>query len=409
MSYNLNTTEDVLRAIKDEHIRMIDLWFTDLPGVWRKFSVPPSACNFEKCEFQNGNMLIVPEPASAFRDPFNEMPTLAMICNVSDLHDSRSVAQRAEGYLQKQQIGDTANFGVELEHFICVGEPSNKSPSAENYGINMAGSNLNGARRYQLPPAELLAPVRAQIIATLEKIGIEANPPLYEMSTEGPDRIHMRFTTLTRMADRVMICKHVVNHIVRQHGMIVVFRPKPSFSNNYAGMLVHQSIWQGDQPLFAGDGFGGSSALMRHYIAGLLEHALAVLAICGPMAVPIKFRYSAHNSTGCRIPIELATRKGIRVEFRCPDWSCNPYLAFAAMLMAGIDGFENRLYNSDPDDPIESFYQLHGQTRISLAVGSPGELLNGLEADHAFLLQGQVFSPEMIKRYVDSKRQLNEL
>ena len=422
MPYNLKTAEDILRAIKDDKIQIIDLRFTDLPGLWRKYSVPPSAFNPQSCEIQNGSMLI-PDPASAFLDPFSEMPTLVLICNIRDAltgktfaHDSRSIAQKAEAYLQKTQIGDTANFGLQFERFMFNGERSNESSNGDNSRVNTAELNLSAARWYQVPPDDSLAAVRAQIIAALERIGIEVKVPLYEI-TDHQDKIGMRVTTLTRMADNVMIYNYVVDHVARQHGMMEAFMPKPSVGNSGSGMLVHQSIWQGEQPLFAGDGYGGSSALMRHYIAGLLEHALAVLAICALMAksnrrlmpgfeVPIKLDYSMHHSAGFGTPIGASNRKDKRVEFRCPHLSCNPYLAFAAMLMAGIDGFENRLYDLDPDEPIENFYHffMRDQARTSLASDSLEELLNALEADHGFLLQGQVFTPEVIKAHLDYKR-----
>jgi glutamine synthetase len=228
---------------------------------------------------------------------------------------------------------------------------------------------LSAARRSQVPSADVLEAISTQMVGTLGKIGIKVAAPHHDVSTSGQSKIDMRFATLTRMADNVMIYKYVVNNVARQHGMTATFTPKPSFSDSGSGMLVHQTIWQGKQPLFAGDGYAGSSALMRHYIAGLLEHALALLAICAPTAnsdrhlmpgfkAPVKLGYAQRNSAGSRIPMDTPTPKARRVEFCCPDPSCNPYLAFAAILMAGIDGFHNRLYNLDPDEPIEKLYHL---------------------------------------------------
>ena len=431
MSCNLNTPEDVLRLINDDKIQKIDLRFTDLSGLWRHFSVPPSRIDLESIErgggfdgylisqfqgMQQTDMLAQPDPASAFLDPFAETPTLVLICNLRDPitgerdpRDPRHIAQKAEAYLRTMQIGDTANFGLELEHFVFDGERDDQSTNGDQYEF----SNDSLRRRedyFAVPPADVLQDIRTQVAATLKKLGIKVEPHHHEISTRGQGGIGMRFATLSRMADNVMIFKYVVDNVARQRGMNGSFVLNSLFGDNRSGMRVHQSIWQGERPLFAGDGYAGSSALMRHYIAGLLEHAPALLEICAPMATtwhgrvpgpktPVNVACSrSDRAAECHIPISSTSRKAKRVGFRCGDPSCNPYLAFAAMLMAGIDGFHNRLYGFDPDEPIETRYevQLLEPTK-TLSAGS------SLEADHGFLLKGDVFTPDVIEAHLSYK------
>ena len=454
MSYNLKTPEDVLRAIKDDKIQMIDLRFTDLSGLWQHCSVPPSVFGLESFEdgvgysgssirgfqeIQESDMLAIPDPASAFLDPFTEMPVLVLICNIRDpvtgkscTRDPRSIAQKAEAYLQTMQIGNTANFGLELEHFMFNEVRNDQSANHDYYEAAAAGANWSAARRVgpgqghilrpkqgcPVPSADLLQDVRTQMVATLEQIGIKVGAPHHEVATGGQGGIDMRYATLTRMADNMMVYKYVVENVARQCGMTATFMPRLRFGDHGSGMRVHQSIWQGEQPLFAGDGYAGTSALMRHYIAGLLEHAPALLSICAPRAnsyrrlvpgfeAPANPGYSQRNHpAACRSPTDSPNPKAKRVEFRCPDSSCNPYLAFAAMLMAGIDGFHNRLYNVDPGEPIDRYIDglpSREPARIPSASGSLEESLDALEADHAFLLKGEVFTSDVIETYIGCK------
>jgi glutamine synthetase len=453
MAYKLKTPEDVLRTIKDDKIEMVDLRFTDLPGTWQHFSVPPSSFDADSFEdgvgfdgssirgfqeIQESDMLVIPDPASAFLDPFTEARTLNLICAVRDpvtgqpySRDPRHVAQKAEIYLRASQIGDSSYFGPELEHFVFNEVRYDQSTNYGYYEIDAVEANWSAARRegpglghilrpkegyFPVPPADVLQDARTEMVCTLESIGIQVEAHHHEVATGGQGEIDMRFATLTRMADNVMIYKYVVKNVAKKRGMTATFMPKPLFGDNGSGMHVHSSIWQGERPLFAGDGYAGTSAVMRHYIAGLLKHAPALLAICAPTVnsyrrlvpgfeAPVNLGYSQRNrSAACRIPMYSASPKAKRVEFRCPDPSCNPYLAFAAILMAGIDGIQNRL---DPGDPIDkNLYDLPPQelAKIPSAPGSLEESLDALEKDHEFLLKGEVFSRDVIETHLNYKR-----
>jgi glutamine synthetase len=428
MPYILQTPEDVFRAIKNGKIERVDLRFTDLPGQWQRLSVPPSSIDlgifehgarlgqastrgFQKIE--ETDLRAIPEPASAFVDPFAEMPTLTMICNIRDsisgqryARDPRYVAQKAEAFLQTTQIGQLAPYG----QGVLAGP--NQKP--ERRSSSSHGAKLRGNKAYfPVPPMEVQQDVRAQVIAALDKLGIELAARDDDIAPGGRGKIDMRFTRLTRMADSVMIFKYVVENVARRNGVTAAFMPQPPFSDGGPAMCIYQSIWQGEQPLFAGDGYAGTSALMRHYIAGLVEHAPALLAICAPtvhsylrpmldLKTPVNLGHAQRRAAVSRVTYSL-DKKAKLVELRCPDLSCNPYLAFAAMLMAGIDGFHNRLYNIDPEEPIEKFYHQQPQKQREKgpsALGGLGEALDPLAADRDFLLRGNVFTPDVIETHL---------
>jgi glutamine synthetase len=453
MSFNCKTAEDVVSTVRDRKIEMIDLRFTDLPGLWQHFSVPPSALDAESFadgvgfdgssirgfqEIQESDMLVIPDPATAFLDPFAEAPTLVLICNIRDpvtgqsySRDARYIAQKAETYLRGTGIGDTAYFGPELEHFVFNEVRYDQGTNFGYYEINAAEANWDTAKTkspglghklrpkegyFPVPPADVLQDARTEMVTTLERIGIPIEAHHHEVATGGQGEIDMRFTTLTRMADNVLIFKYVVKNVARKRGMTATFMPKPLFGDNGSGMHVHQSLWLSERPLFAGNGYAGSSDVMRHYIAGLLKHAPALLAICAPTVnsyrrlvpgfeAPVNLGYSQRNrSAACRIPMYSENPKAKRVEFRCPDPSCNPYLAFAAMLMAGLDGIQNRL---NPGDPIDkNLYDLPREelAKVPSAPGSLEEALDALEADHQFLLEGDVFTQDVIQTHLAYKR-----
>jgi glutamine synthetase len=396
MSSNLKSSEDILRMIKDDKIGRIDLRFTDLPGHWHRVSLPSSSLNVENLtsgiEFdrqlahdsleddENGGLLLLPDPSSAFLDPFAEQPTLVLICNVLSQaagrdRDPRLIAQKAEAYMRAIDFGDTANFGPELHHFVFLPTQSHQS--------------------IKYPAAELLERVRALTVTILEKIGV------------GFDVDHMRFAPLTRMADNVMIYKYVIENVARQHALAATLMPKPLFKDGLSGMRIHQSIWNKGRNLFAGQGYQDASAQMRHYFAGLLEHTPVLLAICAPAAsghykalagkaTASSGRSRRERSAVCRIPAYSPDPKLKRVEFCSPDPSCNPYLAFAAMLMAGIDGFLERLYNVDPSKPLESLYDLPSLAESSSAPSPPG-------GDYSFLLKGDVFTRDAVEAHLRRK------
>lgn len=460
MSYNCATPEDVLGAIKNDLIEIVDLRFVDLPGLWQHFSVPPSALGPESFvdgvgfdgssirgfqEIQESDMMVIPDPATAFRDPFTQARTMVLICNVRDpvtrrpyTRDARHVAQKAEAYLKATGIGDTAYFGPELEFFIFN---SVRYDQGTNYAFHAiaaseanwdaseaSGSHLGHKLRpkegyFPVPPADTLQDARSEMILLLERIGIAIEAHHHEVSTGGQNEIDMRFAALTRMADNVMIYKYVAKNVARRHGMTATFMPKPLFGDNGSGMHCHQSVWKDGVPLFAGDGYAGSSELMRYYIGGLLRHAPALLAMCAPTVnsyrrlvpgfeAPVNLTYSQRNrSAACRIPMYLPDPKAKRVEFRCPDPSCNPYLAFAAMLMAGLNGVEEKI---DPGAPVDkNLYEL-GPEELATVKSTPGSLeqaLDALEFDHAFLLKGDVFTEDVIETHLEYKRahEVNEV
>jgi glutamine synthetase len=453
MSYGCKTPDDVLKVIKDQTIEMIDVRFTDVPGLWQHFSVPPGALGSDSFvegigfdgssirgfqEIQESDMLIVPDPGTAFRDPFTEAPTLVMIGTIRDpvggqpySRDPRHIAQKAEAYLKSTDIGDTAYIGPELEFFVFNEVRYDQGTNYGFYEIDAVeanwcaqerrGPNLGHKLRpkegyFPVPPADTLQDARTSMTTTLERIGIPVEAHHHEVATGGQGEIDMRFTTLTRMADNVMIYKYVVKNVARQRGMTATFMPKPLFGDNGSGMHVHQSVWKEAKPMFAGEGYAGSSSLMLHYIAGLLRHAPALIAICAPTVnsyrrlvpgfeAPVNLAYSQRNrSAACRIPMYSSDPKAKRVEFRCPDPSCNPYLAFAAMLMAGLDGIENRMAPGEPMD--KNLYDLPPEEldEVPTAPGSLEEALDALEADHQFLLKGDVFTGDVIETYIDYKR-----
>src|SRR4029079_9495780 len=305
MHYECKSPDDLLKAIKDNKIEMIDLRFTDIPGLWQHFSVPPRALDRDAIvegvgfdgssirgfqEIQESDMLVVPDPAAAFLDPFAEVPTLVLICNIRDpvtgesySRDARYVAQKAETYLTGTKIGDTSYFGPELEHFVFNGVRYDQGTNYGFYEIDAEEANWDaGAGNgpslghklrpkegyFPVPPADTLQDVRTEMVLLLEKLGISVEAHHHEVATGGQGEIDMRFTTLTRMADNVMIYKYVVKGVARRRGMTATFMPKPLFGDNGSGMHVHQSIWKGKKPIFAGDGYAGSSEVMRYYIGG---------------------------------------------------------------------------------------------------------------------------------------------
>jgi glutamine synthetase len=453
MSYECKSPEDVLKTIKDNKIEMIDLRFADLPGLWQHFSVPPRALDLDSFaegvgfdgssirgfqEIQESDMMVVPDPTTALLDPFTEAPTLALICNIRDpitgesySRDVRHVAQKAETYLNETAVGDAAYFGPELEYFVFNEVRYDQSTNYGYYEIDAMEANWKAADKngpslahklrpkegyFPVPPADALQDARTNMVSVLERLGIPIEAHHHEVSTGGQGEIDMRFATLTRMADSVMIYKYVVKNVARKRGMTATFMPKPLFGDNGSGMHVHQSIWKGGQPIFAGGGYAGSSETMRHYIGGLLKHAPALLAICAPTVnsyrrlvpgfeAPVNLGYSARNrSAACRIPMYSTDPKSKRVEFRCPDPACNPYLAFAAMLMAGLDGIQNRI---DPGQAIDkNLYDLPPEeiAKVPSAPGSLEEALDALEADHQFLLKGDVFTQDVVETHLGYKR-----
>jgi glutamine synthetase len=453
MSYDCRNPEDVLRTVTDQKIDMVDLRFTDIPGLWQHFSVPPSALDLDSMaegigfdgssirgfqEIQESDMLVVPDPTTAFLDPFAEAKTLVLVGDIRDpvtgqaySRDVRHIARKAESHLESTGIGDACYFGPELEHFIFNEVRFDQGTNYGYYEIDAVEANWNPTKSdrprlghklrpkegyFPVPPADALQDARSSIVLYLQEIGIAVEAHHHEVATGGQGEIDMRFATLTRMADQVMAYKYVVKNVAHRRGMTATFMPKPLFGDNGSGMHVHQSIWKGGVPIFSGSGYAGSSDLMRYYIGGLLKHAPALLAICAPTVnsyrrlvpgfeAPVNLGYSARNrSAACRIPMYSSDPKSKRVEFRCPDPACNPYLAFAAMLMAGLDGIQTR---ANPGEPIDkNLYDLPPEElkNVPSTPGSFEEALNALQADQEFLLKGDVFTQDLLDTYIAYKR-----
>jgi len=450
------TPKEVLQFAKEKGIKMVDLKFMDLPGTWQHFSVPIH--QLEESSFEEGygfdgssirgwqpihasDMLVIPDASTAQVDPFlTYVPTLSMICNIFDpitkepyTRDPRHVAQKAESYLKSTGIGDTAFFGPEAEFFIFDGIRFDQNAHSGYYFIDSVegwwntgreeGPNLgykakHGGGYFPAPPSDSQTDIRMEMVQILQDTyGIEIEAEHHEVATAGQAEIDMKYAPLVQCADNLMRFKYVVKNVARKHGKTATFMPKPIFQDNGSGMHTHQSIWKDGKPLFAGDQYGGLSEMAMHYIGGLLKHAPALCALTNPTTnsykrlvpgyeAPINLVYSSRNrSASIRIPMYSASPKAKRVEYRTPDPTCNGYLAFAAQLMAGLDGIENRI---DPGEPLDkNIYGLSPDEMASIpsAPGSLSEALDNLEKNHDFLLKGDVFTPDLVDMWISYKRE----
>jgi glutamine synthetase len=384
-------------------------------------------------------MLMIPDPNSAFVDPFYQHPTLVMICDIVDpitkerySRDPRWIATKAENYLKQTGIGDTAYIGPEAEFFIFNSARFSTSTNegyyhidsregvwnsgAEEGGANLAYKTRHKQGYFPVPPSDTLQDIRTEMVHVMQKLGITIEAQHHEVGTAGQCEIDMKFDTLVKMADQVCMYKYVVKNVARAHGMTATFMPKPLFEDNGSGMHTHQSIWKDGKPLFAGDGYAGLSDIGLWYIGGILKHSRALAGFTNPTTnsykrlvpgfeAPVNLALSARNrSASCRIPMYSPSPKAKRVEVRYPDPTCNPYLAFAAMLMAGIDGIENKV---DPGEPLDKdIYALSPEElkAVPTMPGSLDEALSELEADHDFLLRGDVFTNDAIEGWIRYKR-----
>ena len=445
---------EVLEFAKKNKVEIVDLKFTDLPGLWQHFSIATTEFNEELFEsgigfdgssirgFQSideSDMLLFPDPASAFLDPFAQLPTLSLICNVKDpitgqsySRDPRFVAQKAEKYLKSTGIADISYWGPELEFYILDNVRFDQS---YNYGYYYIDSeegfwnsgngdkpNLGYKPRYKegyfpVPPMDHLQDIRSEMLRTMEKVGVRMEIHHHEVGTAGQAEMDMRFTTLTRMADQVLMYKYVTKNVARKHGKTVTMMPKPLFMDNGSGMHVHQSLWKNGKNVFYDKkGYALISDLARHYIGGILKHADALCALVAPTTnsyrrlvpgyeAPINLVYSQRNRSACvRIPMYSKSEKAKRLEFRTPDPSCNPYYAFAAMLMAGLDGIEKKI---EPPPPLDKdLYDLEPEeaAKIKSVAGSLEQVLDALEQDHDFLLKGGVFTKDVVDTWIEYKR-----
>jgi glutamine synthetase len=444
----------VLELIKQQNIRVVDVKFCDLPGTWQHFSIPAATLDEDMIKeglgfdgssirgFQainESDMLLMPDVSTAFVDPVLEVPTLSLTCDVYDpislepySRDPRFIAFKAEEYLRTSGIATTCYWGPEAEFFIFNSVRYDQNAHEAYYHIDsdegVWNSGANGKPNlghrprhkegyFPVPPADRLQDVRSKIMLALIDAGVPVEVQHHEVATAGQAEIDFRFGPLVQTADRLMTYKYIVKNVCHNLGYTATFMPKPLFGDNGSGMHVHQSLWKGDKNIFFDEkGYALLSETARYYIGGLIAHAPALLALCAPTTnsyrrlvpgfeAPVNLMYSARNRSAiCRIPMYSTSPKAKRVEFRAPDGTANPYLAFAAMLMAGLDGIKRKL---EPPAPIdEDLYELHDarKAQIKTVPGSLAEAVSALEKDHAFLLEGDVFTPDVLETWIEMKR-----
>jgi glutamine synthetase len=447
--------DEVLKFIKDQDVKFVDVRFCDLPGVMQHFNVPAESVGeefFTEGQMFDGSsirgfqaihesdMKLIPDLSSAYLDPFRAETTLNVNMGIVDPYtdepysrDPRQVAAKAEAYMASTGIADTAFFAPEAEFYIFDDVRFETKQNAGYYYIDSIeaawntgrieeGGNLGHKTPYKggyfpVPPVDHYADLRDQIVLALEALGLQVERSHHEVGTAGQAEINYRFDTLAKSADKVMLFKYVVKSVAHAHGKTATFMPKPLFGDNGSGMHCHQSLWKDGEPLFFDEaGYGGLSDLARWYIGGLLKHAPSLLAFTNPTVnsyhrlvpgfeAPVNLVYSARNRSACvRIPVTGSNPKAKRIEFRVPDPSSNPYLAFSAMLMAGLDGIKNRI---EPPDPIDKdLYELPPEEHASIqqVPASLPEVLDALEADSEYLTEGNVFAPDLIETWIDYKR-----
>jgi glutamine synthetase len=447
------TPQEALNYIKENKIQIVDLKFIDMPGIWQHLSLYHD--QIDETAFTDGvpfdgssirgwkainesDMTMVIDPTTAWMDPFMAEPTISFICSIKEPRTGepysrcpRTIAQKAIDYLLTTGLGDTAFFGPEAEFFIFDDVRFDQTQNSGYYyvdsiegrwnsGKEEAGGNLGYKPRYKegyfpVAPTDTSQDMRTEMLLTMAKCGVPIEKHHHEVATGGQCELGFRFATLVQAADYLLTYKYVIKNVGKKYGKSITFMPKPLFNDNGSGMHVHQSIWKDGQPLFAGDQYAGFSQMGLHYIGGILKHAPALLAITNPTTnsykrlvpgfeAPVNLAYSQGNrSASVRIPLSGTNPKAKRLEFRCPDATSNPYLAFAAMLCAGIDGIKNQI---DPGEPLDvDIYDLSPE-ELSKVPSTPGSLegaLEALEKDHAFLTDTGVFTEDFIKTWISYK------
>ena len=437
------TANDVAKLAKDAGVKIVDFRFIDLPGMWQHFSLPVE--DLEDDLFSDGigfdgssirgfqqihesDMLLIADADTAVVDPVLQVPTLNIICDVQDpisrkpySRDPRHVAKKAEAYLKSTGIADISYWGPEAEFYVFDSVRYDQTANSGYYYVDSRegiwntgkdeGPNLGYKLRHKegyfpVPPSDQLQDLRSEIILALKEVGVKVEVHHHEVGTAGQCEIDMRFGSLTKMADNLLNYKYVIRMIAKKHGMTATFMPKPLFGDNGSGMHVHQSLWKGDTNIFYdANGYALLSQTAKYYIGGLLKHAPALLAIAAPTTnsyrrlvpgfeAPVNLAYSKRNrSAACRIPVYSTSPKAKRIEFRCPDPSTNPYLCFSALLLAGLDGIQNKI---DPGEPLEKdLYDLEPEeaAKIKSTPGSLGEVLNALEEGPRFPAEGRRVYP----------------
>jgi len=446
------TPQEVFQYVKANNIQIVDLKFVDLPGLWQHFSVPISELTedifvnglgfdgssirgFQK--IQESDMLVIPDADTAVKDPATQVPTLSLICDITDpitkqrySRDPRYIAKKAEAYVRSTGVADTVYFGPEAEFFLFDDVTYQSTQRAAGYSVDSGEAAWNSGKTglgytirnkegyFPVPPHDTLQDIRSEMVLAMVAAGIPIEAHHHEVATAGQCEIDMRFDTLTRMADKLMMYKYIVKNVAKRHGKVATFMPKPLYGDNGSGMHCHSSLWKGGEPLFYdANGYAKISQMCKYYIGGLLKHGPALMAICAPTTnsykrlvpgyeAPVNLVYSARNrSAACRIPMISESPKAKRVEFRPPDPSANPYLAFAAIMLAGMDGVKNQI---DPGQPMDvNTYELEGPLagEIPTVPGSLEESLRALEADHEFLLAGDVFTMDVLETWLEFKRE----
>jgi glutamine synthetase len=459
-SFDEKAVKNVLKMVKEKDIKIIDLKFNDLPGLWQHFSIPAtelteiddpvssiwvegigfdgsSIRGFQK--IHESDMILQLDPSTAVVDPACEVPTLSIICDIYDpitkkpySRDPRYVAKKAAEYLRSTGIADTSYWGPEMEFFIFDDIRFDQTENAGYYFIDSVEGEWNSGRdekpnlgykpRYKegyfpVPPHDSIQDLRSKMMLAMIETGIGIEVHHHEVATAGQCEIDMRFGPLVKMADSCLMYKYIVKNIAKKHNMVATFMPKPLFGDNGSGMHTHQSLWKGGKNIFFDPkGYALISQACKYYIGGLLKHASALLAFCAPTTnsykrlvpgyeAPVNLAYSQRNrSAAVRIPVYTENPKTKRIEFRPPDNSCNPYLAFAAMLMAGIDGIQNKI---DPGEPLEEdIYELSPEeaAKVPTVTGSLEESIAALEKDYKFLLKGDVFTQDVIDVWIEYKK-----
>jgi glutamine synthetase len=446
--------KEVLKYAHDKGARILDLKFIDFPGTWQHFSLP--IASLKESSFEEGfgfdgssirgwksinesDMIVIPDSDTAFIDPFMKEPTISLTCNIFDpitkeryTRDPRAIAMKAEAYVKSTGIATDIYFGPEAEFFIFDDVRFEASPHQSFFYLDSSEGSWNSGRDekpnlgykprfkegyFPVPPADSLHDLRSEMMLEIMNLGIEVEAQHHEVATAGQSEIDLKFDTLTTMADQLLIYKYVIRNVAKRHGKTVTFMPKPIYGDNGSGMHCHQSLWKGDTPLFAGNKYAGISDMALHYIGGLIKHAKALCAFTNPTTnsykrlvpgyeAPVNLAYSQRNrSAAVRIPMYSQSPKAKRVEFRCPDPTCNPYLGFAAMVMAGLDGIQNKIHPGEPLD--KNIYDLPPEelARVPKSPGSLNEALDALEADHDFLLKGDVFTEDVVRTWIDYKRE----
>jgi glutamine synthetase len=448
---------EVLALCREKDVKSVDLRFIDFPGLWQHFTIPVG--KLDENVFEDGlgfdgssirgwqavnesDMILVPVPETAVLDPFTAIPTMSMICNIQDpitredySRDPRNVARKSVNYLKSTALADTCFIGPEAEFFIFDDVRFDQNAHEGYYHLDSIEGEWNRGRiekpnlgyklrfkegYFPVPPADHLMDMRNEMMHTMIGCGIDVEAQHHEVATAGQCEIDLKFQDLVKMADQMCLYKYIVKNVARRSGKTVTFMPKPIYGDNGSGMHTHISLWKEGHPLFAGNGYAGLSEMAMHAIGGLLKHAPSILAFSNPTTnsykrlvpgyeAPVNLAYSQRNrSASCRIPMYSASPKTKRVEFRCPDPSCNPYLAFSAMLMAVIDGIQNKIHPGEPLD--RDIYDLPPEMleKVPKTPRSLDEALDALGQDHDFLLRGDVFTEDVIATWIRYKRE-NEI